>query len=405
MHDFRAEPEGGGSDMERARQTVLFAGNTPDIRRLISSGLEDAGFQVQQADNGLDALGQISQAPPAAIICELEMSRVSGQNLIYLVRRRFPQIPFIALSKPIGPEERQTLAEMAADAVFQKAGLSVTDVCAKVSELIRTGSGKVHEPQPAKRRSERIMQRIPIEVTGADAYGRQFSERTCTIMISAFGGSISLGRDLLVEHFVSIRNLSSGIEEDFRVVRLITLVFSVHREYGVELLNPQSPIWGVQFVAPPDAEQPAALMQCSECRKVSLVSVSATHLDIFLQMGAVALHCESCDMTTRWRPAESVAEAPAGPIPSSANPGVERRKFPRHRLAMRVNVLRPGGDAAREQVLDVSKAGLCFLSTRSLDIGDVLHFSLPSTSRRERTGKIVWRHSTSLGQTYGVQYC
>ena len=392
--------------MEPSKQTVLFAGNSPDVKRLISSGLQAAGFDVQEAEDGLDALGRLSASLPDAIICELEMPRVSGQNLIYLVRRRFPQIPFIALSKAIGPEERQTLSEVSADAVFQKGDLSVPDVCAKVSELIRAGSKIVLEPQLAKRRSERILQRIPIEVGGTTKSGSRFVELTNTIMISAFGGSISLGQELSPDQFVHIRNLSSGIEEDFRVVRLINVVFSIRREYGVEVLNSQSQIWGIKFAAPPETEQPAALLQCSECKKVSLVSLSATHLDIFLQMGAIALHCESCDLTTRWRPADPRAGAPADLAHQIvALPSTERRKFPRYRLAMRVSVRRPTGEAQREQMLDLSKSGLCFLSNRLHEIGEVLQFSLPSANSQGRMGKIVWKRSTDVGQTFGVQYC
>src|SRR5579862_4311285 len=102
--------------MEQSRQSVLFAGNTPEIRRRISSGLHDAGYDVQEAEDGLDALSRLSKAVPDAIICELEMSRISGENLLFQVRRRFPHIPVIALSKPMGPEERQALSEVEADA-------------------------------------------------------------------------------------------------------------------------------------------------------------------------------------------------------------------------------------------------------------------------------------------------
>ena len=391
--------------MDQRKNTVLFAGSSSEVRTVISSGLQNAGFDVQVADDGLDALGRLTKALPDVIICELELSRVSGENLIFLVRRRFPQIPFIAISKAIGPEERQTLTEVAADAVFQKEGLSIPGVCAKVTELINSRPQKAPEPPAPKRRSERILQRIPIEVSGATTVGAQFAERTNTIMISAFGGSISLGQELQPDQFVHIRNLSTGIEEDFRIVRLINVIFSVRREYGVEVLNPHSQIWGVKFAAPPEAEQPAALMQCSGCKKVSLVSLSASQLDIFLQMGAISLHCESCDMTTRWRPTDSRAEGLETEVPILVpTPPVERRRFPRYRLAMRVSVRGGNGAADREQMLDVSKSGLCFLSNRAHEIGETLQFVLPSASSKGRTGKIIWKRTTDLGLTYGVQY-
>jgi len=391
--------------MEQSRLTVLFAGNTPEIRTLISSRLQDAGFDVLEAADGAEALRLLGKAPPDAIICELEMPRISGQNLIFLVRQHFPRIPFIALSKAIGPEERLTLSEAAPDALFQVGGLSIQSLCAKVFELIRTASRIKGQPQAARRRSERILQRIPIEVSGGTASGSPFVERTNTIMIGAFGGSISLSHEVLPNEIVRIRNLASGSEEDFRVVRLINAVFGTHREYGVESLNPQSQIWGIKFAAPPDKEQPAALMQCSECKKLSLIPVSGSQLDLFLQMGAIALHCESCNLTTRWRPAELFADASADQVPAPVTPlAHERRGFPRYSLTMRINVCSYSGEAERVQILDLSKSGLRFLSKQAYEIGESLRFLLPSASQAERTGKIVWKRLTDLGQQYGVQF-
>jgi len=332
---------------------------------------------------------------------------MSGHNLIFLVRRRFPQIPFIALSGAIGPEQRATLSEVADDAVFNKAELSISDICKKASELIHTASQKEWKPQVPRRRSERIPERIPIEVSGTTAFGTPFTEKTTTIMISAFGGSFSSGHELLPDQFVRIRNLPNGIEEDFRVVTLPNLVFGTRREYGVELLNPNSQIWGIRFVTPPEAEDASALMQCSECKKLSLISLGAGEFKVFLRMGAISRHCESCDITTRWQTGETQSDVSAGEggrPPAATLPQEEKRKHPRHRLAMRASVRRPNGEAERVQVLDVSKSGLRFQSRRAYELGEVLRFALPSDSKEEIQGKIVWKRSADVGQFYGVQY-
>ena len=391
--------------MKQKKHLVLVVEDDPAVGNSISSGLQEAGFDVQVAENGLEALKKIGKPLPNVIISEIEMPGMSGQNLIFLARHRFPQVPFILLAGAMGPEQRQTLSEGEADAVFQREGLSIRDLCQKVSELIRTGPKRKENTQAFRRRCERFLRRIPIEVSGVTAGGERFVERTTTIMISAFGGSISLGQELSPDQPIHIRNLSNEMEEEFRVVSLVTVVFGTRREYGVELLNPDSQIWGIKFEVPPKTEQLGALMECAECRRVTMVDLSASHFSLLLQMGAISLHCEPCDRTTRWQPAKAHDEATAAEGATAATKRlIERRKSPRHRLTMLVSVRRSRGGTEREQVLDVSRSGLCFTSKRTYEIGDVLGISLPTTSGEDRKGRIVWKQSKESRHLYGVQF-
>jgi CheY-like chemotaxis protein len=75
---------------------VLLVDDDPLIRKLISGYLVAAGYVVRTAVDGLDALGKLGAGLPDLIISDLVMPRMSGIELLDVVRIRFPQIPVIS---------------------------------------------------------------------------------------------------------------------------------------------------------------------------------------------------------------------------------------------------------------------------------------------------------------------
>ena len=78
------------------------------------------GYTVRCADDGFEALAMMKEALPDIIICDLNMPRMSGFELLSIVRRRFPQIPVVAMSGEYLGVERP--AGVIADAYLQKGG-------------------------------------------------------------------------------------------------------------------------------------------------------------------------------------------------------------------------------------------------------------------------------------------
>ena len=77
---------------------VLSVDEEPLVRKLISRCLVAAGYVVRVAVDGLDAIGKLRAGPLELIISDLNMPRVSGIELLEVVRKRFPQIPVIVIS-------------------------------------------------------------------------------------------------------------------------------------------------------------------------------------------------------------------------------------------------------------------------------------------------------------------
>lgn len=73
---------------------ILIVEDDDAIRHVLSDALQDAGFAVATAMDGFDALDQISQHPPDAILLDLMMPTMDGWSFLECFRRSFAdQIP------------------------------------------------------------------------------------------------------------------------------------------------------------------------------------------------------------------------------------------------------------------------------------------------------------------------
>lgn len=260
----------------------------------------------------------------------------------------------------------------------------------------------------SRRRTDRILAPVRIRVIGNDASGVSFSEETVTVSFNRQGARISLTHSLLVEDLVLIKNLANQVEEEFRVVGAFQQVFGDRREWGVEALNPESEIWGVKFSPPPEGLQPKVLVECAACKGASQVALSSIEYDILISTGLISRHCERCGETTRWKPSEQVP-TPGMAAASTREIAVqgERRKTRRLRLTMRIRVRNDWGVVDIAQTRDVSKAGLCFISTQRFQVGDEVYITLPFADFQapvETTAKVVWSKEAPTGRFYGVSY-
>jgi Tfp pilus assembly protein PilZ len=74
---------------------------------------------------------------------------------------------------------------------------------------------------------------------------------------------------------------------------------------------------------------------------------------------------------------------------------------------MRIRVRNAWGVADVAQTRDVSKAGLCYVSTLRYNMGDTVYITLPFADNQapiETPAKIVWSAESSVGRFYGVCY-
>jgi CheY-like chemotaxis protein len=132
--------------------------------------LENKGYEVRAAQDGFAALAELRRSVPDVIISDLGMPNMSGFELLSVVRRRFPQIPVIAISGKFEGSPNGVIA----DAFFGKAQYTPEQLFAKILELLEQSPLRPHLSKP---------DRAPVWVPRSDA---GYFVVTCTECLRSF---------------------------------------------------------------------------------------------------------------------------------------------------------------------------------------------------------------------------
>jgi CheY-like chemotaxis protein len=130
----------------RARTHLLIVEDEPTIRQLFAALLSAAGFSVAEAVDGFDALEEVRRKRPALILSDLNMPRMTGFELLSIIRRRFPSIRVIAMS---GAFSGDSVPEgVSADAFYEKSGRHINTLVDVIEDILGNPAvdGKRVEP-------------------------------------------------------------------------------------------------------------------------------------------------------------------------------------------------------------------------------------------------------------------
>jgi CheY-like chemotaxis protein len=127
---------------------LLFVDDEPALREVASAVLAEQGYDVLTAEDGLDALCLLADPLPDVVISDLRMPRMSGFELLEVVRERFPRVPVIAVSGEFAGNELP--AGVLADAFLSKGGYTIDELCGKITELISAPPIRQQLGVPAK---------------------------------------------------------------------------------------------------------------------------------------------------------------------------------------------------------------------------------------------------------------
>lgn len=307
------------------------------------------------------------------------------------------------------------------------------------------------------RRSDRITVSVPIEVSGSDATGQYFFDRTFTLVINRHGATLVLERKLMPEQNLTVRNLQNQKETEVGVVGFIAR----HEKgdvYGVMFINPRENIWEIDF--PPLSESADAamrlVMECIGCRKRQVSYLNELESEVFRAGGALRRRCEKCRDSTLWKEsfgpepepepepqAQASVPAPSGyaasqehivsshawdgaiksevPPPTQRPKGINERKHVRSKMQIPVCVRRMrsgteewGTQEVVELTDDCSRGGFSFQTYERFEVGDDVEACMPynasganifvpariANARKQQDGR--YRYGVGyVRQTYG----
>ncbi len=102
---------------------ALVVDDSINVRRFLALTLEKAGYQVEQAKDGQDALEKLLEGSRAQIvICDIEMPRLNGYGLLTRLKEHpdFKQLPVVMLTSRSGDKHRRFAMTLGAEAYFSK---------------------------------------------------------------------------------------------------------------------------------------------------------------------------------------------------------------------------------------------------------------------------------------------
>ena len=77
---------------------ILVVDDEPNIRSLVRSILEGAGFDVKALESGEEALAVARKEPPEALVTDIMMPEMSGLELADLLRAQVSDLPVVYLT-------------------------------------------------------------------------------------------------------------------------------------------------------------------------------------------------------------------------------------------------------------------------------------------------------------------
>jgi len=235
------------------------------------------------------------------------------------------------------------------------------------------------------RHTERILLAIPIRVIALKCQGGEFLEDTRTCVVNRSGARIQLRHPVKTNDTLRIINLHNYRKADFRVVGWAGTSDQGVEEWGVQCLDPDDNIWGIEF-APPLRGRAGALVQCLECRQEGFAVLTESELESLTASGSIERPCSRCNKPTNWNyssiyhpPREhefgAGVASPARPVPTGE--GAMRRSDDRRGAKLPILIRGPQGQEEVSKTENVSGGGLAVSLAMDLNAGDRLRVVYP----------------------------
>jgi two-component system chemotaxis sensor kinase CheA len=128
----------GLNPAENTRQRILVVDDSITTRTLEKNILEGAGFFVQTADNGVEALGYLRNNAFDLVVTDLEMPEMDGFHLTQAIKQdqRLSELPVIVVTSLDKPEDKARGLEAGADAYVVKSRFDQQGLLATIRQLV-----------------------------------------------------------------------------------------------------------------------------------------------------------------------------------------------------------------------------------------------------------------------------
>ncbi len=120
---------------DQFRRRILLVDGDANFLQECTNELRDEGYEVLTADDGFTALHVLRGAQPDVLVSELNLPRMSGFELLSVVRTRFPAMSVLAVSSEYTAASLPN--EAICDAFVQKGPSTVFELVENLRQLVR----------------------------------------------------------------------------------------------------------------------------------------------------------------------------------------------------------------------------------------------------------------------------
>lgn len=146
--------------------TVLIADDSPTLRRIVSTVLERAGYDVVMSEDGVEAVQATFRTLPDAVILDVQMPRLSGYVAARLLKDDWQtcEIPILLLTSLDAASDRYWGAQTGADRFLTK-DFEAPQLVAAVEEVIAAadearGGRPPLRPDPVELADDEVLARV-----------------------------------------------------------------------------------------------------------------------------------------------------------------------------------------------------------------------------------------------------
>jgi PilZ domain len=257
-----------------------------------------------------------------------------------------------------------------------------------------------------KRRSDRVLVALPIELTATDLSGVRFTEACLTEMVSLHGASVALARRASAEHPVTLRRRSLDLEVEARILGQLGIRPGQHI-YGIAFTEDSPNFWGIHFPRLEENDESCmrTLLKCAECGKRLIFSLNEIEFRVFEANQRLTFGCETCGHNVAWIPVPNQDHVATNRARSAE---IENRKHTRTRMKAMACIQEAGRADDIVVVVDISRGGVSFRGHRAYEVQSWIQFAVPYTPGAANifvSGRIAWRKQLAEEQyEHGVQY-
>jgi CheY-like chemotaxis protein len=121
---------------------ILIADDEPHVIRILKLALERAGYRVDSVPNGEAALARVLEHPPDALITDIQMPRMTGQELCHRIHEAQSErtFPILVMTSLVEREHRQWASSLPGVEFLEKP-LSSRRVVDLLGRLLQSEAG------------------------------------------------------------------------------------------------------------------------------------------------------------------------------------------------------------------------------------------------------------------------